>query len=377
MLANTTSAFCIGPFRVAPHVRNGKPSGRWTVNVPKCVLGQRKRYFWPDRKTAVEYARGLENQYKRGKWDGVRGQITSTTKSHTPSLRLKSAIEKWGEFQEVRVATDKKKEVSLYTDRGRLKAVLAFFGDVELSAITEEKLARFQAHRRNIMKRAPATIKSDVVALGKVLRWALGLGYLSKVPPFEHIREPKRVIHIPTLEEIARIVNEVPERLKPLVQFLAETGCRTGEAFNLTWDCLDLITGAVDIRPHDQWTPKTRSSERRIYINNKALLEKIRQTPKVGPYVFAGANPQRPINNIKKAFATAVKTANIIRDGKPIAIKPHRLRKAFATLAARNGMRPRDLQEWLGHAPGSRVTDQYYIVPLDEAKRQVNVFLPL
>lgn len=374
-----TTALSIGPFRVAPHVRNGKPTAAWMVNVPRGMSqrGKRERHFFPDRKTAVGCAHDYDKLYRSGKWDGVRGQITSTTQSHTPSIRLKSAIEKWGEFQEVRVATDKKKEVSLYTDRGRLRSVLAFFGDVELSTINEEKLARFQAHRFNIMKRAPATIKSDVIALGKVLRWAHREGYIAKVPPFEHIREPKKVVHIPTLDEIARIVQAVPERLKPLIQFLAETGCRTGEAFNLTWNCLDLKTGAVDIQPHDQWTPKTRSSERRIYINNKVLLEKIRQLSKVGPYVFAGANPQRPINNIKKAFATGVKTANIIRDGKPIAIKPHRLRKAFATLAARNGMRPRDLQEWLGHAPGSRVTDEYYIVPLDEAKRQVNVFLPL
>jgi integrase len=161
------------------------------------------------------------------------------------------------------------------------------------------------------------------------------------------------------------------------VRFLAETGCRSGEAFNLTWDRVDEINGVVEIRANENWTPKTKSSNRRIYIRGP-LLDEIRRLPKTGRYVFAGVSPDKPIDNIKKAFATAVRAADIRRGGAPLHVTPKTLRKVAATYMALELRVPqRVLQEWLGHTPGSRVTDQYYVMPLEEAKRQVNLSLSL
>lgn len=201
-------------------------------------------------------------------------------------------------------------------------------------------------------------------------------GCIRRLPEIEHIPEETPEPLIPTKEEVARLIQALPEERRPLVRFLAETGCRSGEAFSLTWDCLDLETGAVEIRSRDGWTPKTRSSQRRVYIQGQ-LLAQLKAAPKEGRYVFPGSDPEKPINNIKKSFATAVRAAKIERDGKPIRITPHTLRKAYATWQAMDGRPQRILQSLLGHTPGSPVTDRYYVTPLDDQKRAAAISLPI
>ena len=90
---------------------------------------------------------------------------------------------------------------------------------------------------------------------------------------------------IPRPEEVVRILAALPPKRRPIVRFLAETGCRKGEAQNLTWGCVDEVNGLVYIESRDGWAPKTQSSERSIPLN-EALLEEIRKLPKRGPYVF-------------------------------------------------------------------------------------------
>ncbi len=66
-----------------------------------------------------------------------------------------------------------------------------------------------------------------------------------------------------------------------------------------------------------------------------------------------------------------------MRDGKPIPITPHVLRKAHATWLAMDGVPQQVLQARLGHARGSRITDQYYVFATEEAKRAAVIELPV
>lgn len=126
----------------------------------------------------------------------------------------------------------------------------------------------------------------------------------------------------------------------------------------------------VAFRPHGNLTPKTRASIRQVPIC-RDLADELAALPREGAYVFPGKTPDKPIVEIKRAFQTAVKAAKITRNGKPVRITPHTLRKATATwLAVDHWVPQRVLQPILGHAPGSSVTDRYYVSSSDEAKRQ-------
>lgn len=364
-----SDAFSIGPCRLYPHVRDGKLTGKWMVGIPATLGGKRVRKLFDNRIGAEEFSRKLDRAYRRG-------ELTPNPEPPPATYSFAELVGKWFEREQDRVETLKKRIASLETDRFRLKNILTFFGKDDISAITEHRLVAFQKARLK-NGRKPATINGELVCLFKVLRWAKKKELVQSIPdPVERIPEDPRSPVVPTIDEVTRIIKALPARLQPIVRFMAETGCRRGEAFNLTWDCVDEVHGFVEFRSSDTWKTKTLSSNRRIPVS-PAMLEEIRHLPKTCQYVFTARGGGR-LTSIRKAFASAVKTASITRNGRPLAVTPHVLRKAYATWAAIQFSVPQAvLQAQLGHAQGSDVTNKYYVRISDEARRQAVISLPL
>lgn len=360
----------VGIFRLSRHVRDGEYTGKTQVNIPATSSTPRCRKLFDTCEEAISFARELDREYRQGKWNAPSRQDTA------PCISVREAIARWLRLQERRVGTLKKRPGSLATDFHRLKAAIDFWGDQKLSAITEEQLMAFQEQRLKA-GRKPSTINSDVVAIGKVLRWAYKEGLIKKLPPVERIPERLPPPVIATRDEVARVVQALPKRLHLLVRLLAETGCRSGEAFNLTWNCVDEANGFITFHDKQDWVTKTETSKRTIPISD-GLLAELQQLDRTGQYVFPGRNDGEPVTTIKKAFATAVKAADIRRNGESVKITPHSLRKAYATWMAVDMKVPQPvLQAMLGHAPGSTVTNKHYVGVSNEAKRQAVVSLPL
>jgi integrase len=344
-------------------------TGQWFLDIPASMTGngRRKRRLYRTREEAVAVARGLKSRI-----DPVSGQLIPQAPKSGLSFRDATAL--WCEDEELRVQTLKKRASTLEADLHRLKSLCTFFGDRDVASITDRDLAEYQAWRLNL-GRKPRTINTELGTLSLVLRWAVKRGHIQEVPKTERIPVGQSVIVIPKLEEIVRVIEALPPHLKPLVRFLAETGCRKGEALNLTWDCIDVINGTVTIRSRDGWTPKTAQSERCIPLS-PSLVEVIRSLPTTGRYVFAGPNPEKPIGNFRKALRRAVQEANIRRNGELVHITPQTLRKAHATWQAMRGVNESVLQDLLGHARGSRTTKKFYVHATEEAKRRAVIQLP-
>ena len=360
-----TKSLKVGPIRVRPHIRIGIETGKWFVDIPGRLTGngQRKRKLFDNRRKALEAAR----QLKRGLELRSFGFVEVTRNS---GLMLHEAAARWVEHEESRVRTLKKRRISLETDLNRLQHLNQFFGSEDLASITERRIVDYQDHRLRKGRRS-STVNSEVCTLMKVLRWTARNKLLAEVPTVEQIPEERREVPIPTPQEVQRLIDVLPSSARPVVWFIAETGCRSGEAFNLTWDCVDEVNGWVEFKAKEGWTPKTRQSHRRILIGG-GLLEAIRSLPKVGTYVFPSTDdPNKPRNNVKKALASAVIRAGLmLRDGRPMKVTPQVLRKAYATWQAMNGTPQRVLQALLGHAAGTRVTDCHYVQVTEDAKRQ-------
>jgi integrase len=354
----------IGSLTVREFVRDGQPTGKWVLDIPTSMTGgKRKRKLYASRDEAVRTARELWKRIRAREW----GLVEKPTRVR---ITIEDATTQWKKYDEDRVATLKKQRISLDTDLYRLKAVQTFFVGRFLDEIGETELVGYQKNRLS-GGYSPASINSEIRSLGKVFRWGLKQKLLDAVPAVERIPEQLLAdVVVPTLEEVQRIIDATPKENLALVWFLALTGCRTGEAYNLTWDCVDEVNGWVEIRPKDGWKPKNSNSTRRLPVEG-ILLELIRQQPKVSRFVFPSTvAPEKARTNMRKAFATAVKKAQIVRNRQPVLdIKPKYLRKAFATWQAEQGTHPRLLQALMGHAPGSTVTDRHYIKPQEEAMR--------
>ncbi len=201
----------------------------------------------------------------------------------------------------------------------------------------------------------------QIRALRKMLRWARKCGLANSVPEFEMI--PVKIVSEEPLSEaeMAALIRACPSRLRMLVGFILETGCRSGEARNLTWDCIDPQTGMVEFRSREDWRPKTDQSERKVYLSVE-LMTALGKFPREGRYVFSGRVPGKPIGSFRKALAAASLKAGITRNGQPYAAKPHMLRKSRATqLALDPQVAMPTVQKQLGHAPGSSVTAKVYV----------------
>ena len=358
----------IGPVRIRPQVKYGKETGKWFVDIPASLTssGQRKRKLFDNQIQATKVAREL-----RRRVDPVTGLL----KVRKPKgVKLVEAVEGWERDEWLRVQTLKKRKSTLQVDKYRLKALTSYFKDRAIGTITEKCLTQYQAHRL-ALGRKPLTVNSELTALSLVFSWAVKQGVLKDYPKPEPIPVRPAQADIPSPEEVVRIIQALPARLRPLVRFLAETGCRKGEAVNLTWDCVDEIGGYAEIRSRDGWTPKTQQSERRIPLNPD-LLKMLRSQRKEGPYVFSGEAPNQPVGDFKKAWATAVRKAGIARRGRKVHLPIKCLRKAHATWQAERGTHESVLQGLLGHAKGSRITKQFYVQATEEAKRTAVIALP-
>ena len=365
-----TQSLAVGPFRVRPHLRNGAETGRWFVDVPASLTstGKRKRKLFDNQGSALAAAQRLRDSI-----DDVTGLLKVRKQNFYASFG--DAADGWLADEELRVATLKKRAASLMVNAYRLNAARAFFGKTPLAAISERRLTEYQAARLKA-GRKPVSINADMQTIRQVLKWAVKQGMIDAAPEVEAIpTRPVKVV-VPTPEEVVRIIGHLPAYLKPLIHFLAETGCRRGEAINLTWDCVDEIGGCAEIRARDGWTPKTQSSERRILLSD-SLLNVLRGLPKAGRYVFPGKSPEKPIGLFRKTWARAVREANIIRKGRPVHIQVKTLRKAHATWQAERGTPESVLQDRLGHSKGSTVTRAYYVQTTDEARKAAVIALPV
>jgi integrase len=362
-----TSPIKIGQLAVRQHVRDGIPTGKWCVDLPAKLTGRRRRMLFDNHRKAVEMAREINRRLSIAGLPAIQ--------QASCSLTLAELAKFWLEKQCLRVETLKKRAASLNADQHRLKPLLGYLGDVQVSLIDESRMLGYQQHRLR-QGRRPATINSEVGTLKHILKEGVKKGAITAVPEIEHIPQGRRSVDIPTEGEIVRLIDAAPQRLRVLIGFLAETGCRRGEALNLTWDSIDEQGRFATIEPREGWTPKTASSQRRLPLSD-GLLEALLELPRTGPYVFPGRNPKKPMTNFKRSLASAVKAAGLVRNGRPLRITPHVLRKANATWLAMRGTHPRMLQSLLGHSPGSRITDQHYVQPTDEALRRAAISLPL
>jgi integrase len=365
-----------GPLAVRPHVRDGEFSGRWTLDIPPHISpdGKRQRRLFPTKTEATDEAKRLLREL----------QLEGAIRGYGPklaNLTFSELSKAWLDEQGDRVATGKKRASTLVTDGYKLKALSAKFASFDVAKIGNKEIAQYQAERV-AAGCAPPTINGETGILLQLLKWGHEKGFVERLPKVESIPVPVKRVDIPTQTEMTKILDSLPPKTALLVRFLAETGCRKGEAFALEWSDIDEPNELVTIRRKSGFTPKTRHSDRDIPIT-KSLLTALAAARKdermkalaagVEPprWVFPGKGGVQRVD-FRKALASAIKKAKIIRRGEPLQLTPHGLRKAMAPWLHTQGVSDAILQPRLGHAPGSRVTASTYVkVTTDDMRRVV------
>lgn len=198
--------------------------------------------------------------------------------------------------------------------KGSLKHLRGFFGLSRALDVTTDRIRSYIASRQE-EGAANATISRELAALKRAFNLAVQDGRLSTRPhiPSIEVNNTREGFFEP--DELAAILAELPEAVRPVVRFAALTGWRKSEVLSLQWSQVDFHAGEVRL-----WTSK--NDEPRVFPFRalpplQALLEEQREhtraiereTGAIIPYVFHRSGVR--MRDIREAWEGARKRAGI------------------------------------------------------------------
>lgn len=233
------------------------------------------------------------------------------------------------------------------------KVLLAAFGDVAVSALSQKTIDKFISDRSKTVK--GPTIRNDLVFL------TAAINFCSKRP--NKLIEPSVAaaaiaeIVLPAqgeardrwlrMNEVQALLNAAAEmrsgdRLSRIERFLwlaLETAARRDAIFDLTWDRVDFETGTIDFNVPGRKITKKRRAVVPISTALRPVLERAHRE-RTGDMVMDTRSPIWPAMQKVAMRAGLAPEKKRTSAGKPLAtgISPHVLRHTAATQMARRGV---------------------------------------
>ncbi|MEE8115299.1 MAG: hypothetical protein V3T23_13215, partial [Nitrososphaerales archaeon] len=114
---------------------------------------------------------------------------------------------------------------SLSTTQNHIRHLRETFGMDRAVDITPDRVMAYQVHRQN-EGTSRATINREIAALGRMLSWAVDLKKLSFKPKFKILDGEKVRQGFLEHGDFLRLLDSLPDYLKPVVEFLYYSGWR-------------------------------------------------------------------------------------------------------------------------------------------------------
>ena len=109
----------------------------------------------------------------------------------------------------------------------------SFFGLYRAVNILADRVKAYQVNRLRDSA-APATINREVATLGRMLSLAVEAGKLSRKPKFKLLEGEKVRQGFLEHRDFLRLVDNLPDHLRDVIEFLYLSGWRKGEALTAT-----------------------------------------------------------------------------------------------------------------------------------------------
>ena len=220
----------------------------------------------------------------------------------------------------------------------------------------------------------PATVTKTYSFLATMMKAAVRDGLIAKTPCVDiHLPKiaKKRVVPL-TIEQVAKLLEAVPEQYRPLIHFFAGTGARAREAFGVTLDRVDFLRRHVTIdrqlatrNGEAAWkAPKTVSSVRTVPLDDgvlEALSRHLAANPRTGGLIFT--TPDGKALDVTRAYGGGPKVGWFRKAARAAGLSDeitlHDLRHFYASLLIRNGANVKLVQARLGHKSATETLDTY------------------
>jgi integrase len=294
----------------------------------------------------------------------IKRQTTRAEEVRRGVLRLAPDAHTFGEL-EVAWLEAKARKRSLDHDRSILGAHLVpFFGrDRRLSTITFGEIERFKTSGPRA-KLHPNTVNHHLTLLGGMLRHAVRLGWIDRVPEIrknrvEVLSECFR--YLQSDEEVRRFLDAARDEGPDVFDLYASailTGARAGELAGLAWEDVDFARGMVYFRRSFDGPTKSGKARPVVLVDAlRPILEARRMRVGAAGRVFTSkaGTPFLPSSNV---FQEVLR--RVLARGRfpPRYITFHSLRHTFASHMMMDGGDLYRLQRLLGHQSAS-MTQRY------------------
>lgn len=134
-----------------------------------------------------------------------------------------------------------------------------------------------------------------------------------------------------------------------LLELLAYSGCRLGEAVQLRWQDVDFERGCITVTGGETGT---KNHEPRIVPMASALRDLLQRLQQRG--TFAPTDRISQVDNAKKCLGTACRNLGLPH------FSHHNLRHFFATTCIESGVDIPTISRWLGHKDGGALAMRVY-----------------
>jgi integrase len=261
----------------------------------------------------------------------------------------------------VRYIRENSNKKTLQADKDNLAKLDRFAGHLLLRQVNMDALWPFIDQRRKEGV-TDATINRALEVVRRIFylardEWC----WLERVPKLRMLKEPKRRIRFLRREEADRLLEELPEHMRPVMSFALSTGCRMGEILDLEWRRVDFDRRVAWL---DHGTTKNGEG-RGIPLNNDAVLalRSVQRQHNRWCFTFRG----KPIKAIGSSWRRALERANI-KD-----FRFHDLRHTWASWHVMSGTSLQELMELGGWKSFEMVLRYAHLAPehLSEAAARI------
>ena len=298
----------------------------------------------------------------------ARGEFRESSRA-----RLEDYAREWVRTYEGRTSRGIRPETVAEYERDLQLHVLPVIGHRRLSEIEQRDLKALARHLADKGLSA-ATVRIVMAPVRALFATAVEEGLL-RVNPAAGLRlavgarvDPAQRRRALDEDQLARLIEETPERWRLLVRFLAQTGLRVGEVIALIWEDVDLGARRVSVRRRFYKgrtdVPKSSYGLRQVPISTRMAQDLWRHRAGAGDEEPVFTGPQDGPLRAEYVLRAIVKPA-AGRAGVPWA-GVHTLRHTCASILFRSGWNAKQVQVVLGHhSPAFTLATYVHLIPDD------------
>lgn len=257
---------------------------------------------------------------------------------------------KW--FESIRETMKQKSALRRCTSLNQLKP---FFGSLPIRNITRAACDRWVAARSPQI--APSTFNNERETLSLVFEYAIREGIILE-DPSSHIRRrklPKNELIIPSVDQFSVMIRTMRSldvryrKAADLVELMAYSGMRLGEATSIKWKDIDFDKGKFTVTGGKSGTKNSEVRVVPLFPALEAFLKRLKARVSHNPEGLIS-----PIGNAKKAINKACELAALPH------FNHHSMRHFFVSNAIEVGVDFKTIAAWVGHKDGGILVAQTY-----------------